>query len=47
MVTPIVPITTTLAMENTLALMTILTVMVRTVAPQLGMELLPDQQQAY
>jgi hypothetical protein len=44
---PTVPITTTPVPENTPTLLTILTVMVWTVAPQLGMELLPNQQQAY
>jgi hypothetical protein len=39
-----VPITTTPVLENTPTLLTILTVMVWTVAPQLGMELLPNQQ---
>jgi hypothetical protein len=43
MVTPTDLITTTLAPENTPALQTILTIMVRTVVPQLGMEFLPDQ----
>jgi hypothetical protein len=46
-VTPADPITATPAPENTPALQTILTVTVRTMVPQLGMELLPDQQQAY
>jgi hypothetical protein len=40
MVTPIVPITTTPAPENTPVLQTILTVMVWTAPPQRGMELL-------
>jgi hypothetical protein len=35
--TPTVPISTALALENRLALLTILTVMVRTAAPQPGM----------
>jgi hypothetical protein len=46
-VTLTVPITTTPASKNALALQTIPTVTVRTAAPQLGMELLPVQQQAY
>jgi hypothetical protein len=46
-VTLTVPITTTLALKNTLALQTIPTITVRTVAPQTGMEILPIQQQAY
>jgi hypothetical protein len=37
-VIPIHPITATLASENTPALQTILTAMVRTVVPQLGMD---------
>jgi hypothetical protein len=41
------PITSTQALENTLAFQTILAVMVWTALPQPGMELLPDQQQAY
>jgi hypothetical protein len=40
------PITSTQALENTLAFQTILAVMVWTALPQPGMELLPDQQQA-
>jgi hypothetical protein len=42
-----VPITTTLASENTLTLQTISMVIVRTVTPQPGMELLLVQQEAY
>jgi hypothetical protein len=42
-VTLTVPITTTPAPENTPALQTILTAMVRTTAPQLGMDLLSIQ----
>jgi hypothetical protein len=45
--TPTDPITATPAPENTPSLQTILTVTVWTMVPQLGMELLPDQQQAY
>jgi hypothetical protein len=41
------PIITTPDSENTPALQTILTVIVRMTVPQPGMELLPDQQQAY
>jgi hypothetical protein len=41
------PIITTPISESTLVLQTILTVMLQTTAPQPGMELLPDQQQAY
>jgi hypothetical protein len=43
MVTPSVPITTTPAPESTLMLLTVPMVTVQTVAPQPGMELLPDQ----
>jgi hypothetical protein len=46
-VTSTVPITTTPALENTLALQTILMLTVRTAAPQPRMELLLVQQQAY
>jgi hypothetical protein len=42
-----VPITTTLVLDSTLALLTVPTVMMWAAVPQLGMELLPDQQQAY
>jgi hypothetical protein len=45
-VNPTDPITTTLTPENTLALQTILTIMVWTAAPQPGMELLSEEQQA-
>jgi hypothetical protein len=41
------PIITTQAAMNISALQTIPTVMVQTVVPQLGMELLPHEQQAY
>jgi hypothetical protein len=47
MVTPTDPITTTPVPEDTLSLQTIPMVTVRTVAPLLGMDLLPIQQQAY
>jgi hypothetical protein len=47
MVTPTVPITTTPPSENTPALLTIPTVTVQTAAPQPGVGLLPEQQQAY
>jgi hypothetical protein len=47
MVTPTDPNTVMLALENTPALQTILTIMVRMAVPQPGMELLLDQQQAY
>jgi hypothetical protein len=43
-ITPTVPITTTLVPKNTPALLTILMVTVQTTTPQLGMELLLDQQ---
>jgi hypothetical protein len=43
MVTLTIPITTTSVPENTPVLLTIPTVMVWTVAPQLGIEILPDQ----
>jgi hypothetical protein len=46
-VTPTDPIAATPAPENTPALQTILMVTVQTVVPQLGMEFLPNQQQAY
>jgi hypothetical protein len=41
------PITTRAASENTPALQTILTVMMRTAVPQPRMEFLSNQQQAY
>jgi hypothetical protein len=41
------PIITTLVLENTPALQTILMATVRMAAPQQGFEPLPDQQQAY
>jgi hypothetical protein len=47
MVTPTDAITIMLAPENTPALQTIPMIMVWTAVPQLGMELLPDQRQAY
>jgi hypothetical protein len=47
MVTPTDPITTTPVSENSPALQTIPTVVVRTAVLQLGMEFLLDQQQAY
>jgi hypothetical protein len=47
MVTPTVPITTTMALESILTLHSIPTITVWTAAPQPGMELLPVQQQAY
>jgi hypothetical protein len=47
MVTPTVPITTAPLPENTLAFLTIPTVMVQTTAPQPGMEPLLEQQHAY
>jgi hypothetical protein len=46
-VTPTDPITTMPTLDGTLALQTILTVMVQTAVPHPGMELLPVQQQAY
>jgi hypothetical protein len=46
-VTPTIPITTTLVLENAPTLQTMPTVTVPTAAPQSGMELLPVQQQAY
>jgi hypothetical protein len=47
MVTPTDPITTTPVSENSPALQTTPTVVVRTAVLQLGMEFLLDQQQAY
>jgi hypothetical protein len=47
MVTPIVPILTTSPLENTPALLTIPSIQLWTVAPQLGIGLLPEQQQAF
>jgi hypothetical protein len=46
-VTLSVPIATTLALEDTLTLPTIPTITLQTASPQPGLELLPDQQQAY
>jgi hypothetical protein len=46
-VTPTIPITTTPLLENTLALLTILTVPLRTATPQQGIGLLPKRQEAY
>jgi hypothetical protein len=46
-VTPSVTITTTLESESTPMLLTLPMVMVRTTVPPPGMEILPDQQQAY
>jgi hypothetical protein len=45
-VTPTIPITTT-PLENTLALLTILMVPLRTTTPQQGIGLLPKRQEAY
>jgi hypothetical protein len=46
-VTPTYPIISTPVPESNLVVQTIPTVMVWTVEPRPGMELLPDQQQAY
>jgi hypothetical protein len=46
-VTPTIPITSTPPMENTLTLLTILTVPLCTTTPQQGIGLLPKRQEAY
>jgi hypothetical protein len=46
-VTPIVPITTTLPLEGTPMPLTILMILLQTTLPQLDTELFPMQQQAY
>jgi hypothetical protein len=44
---PVCPHRSTLALEDTLTLPTIPTITLQTASPQPGLELLPDQQQAY